>query len=112
MGSYDAGSMNWGCSFVFDNNPQFLEELVKCYQEYDVKPEVEIFDMGMLGNVKHYIKMGLMDTPLYCQLVLGVLGGMEATVENLQYLANICQKAPNGLPLVLEGSICPSCMQR
>jgi len=88
MGSYDAGTMNWGCSFVFDNNPQFLEELVKCYQDYNVKPEMEIFDMGMLGNVKHYIKKGLiMDKPL-CQLVLGVLGGMEATVENLQYLSH------------------------
>ena len=86
MGSYDAGTMNWGCSFVFDNNPAFLEELGKCYREFDVKPEVEIFDMGMLGNTKHYVKLGVLKAPLYCQLVLGVLGGMEATVENLQYL--------------------------
>ncbi|EHQ89405.1 3-keto-5-aminohexanoate cleavage protein [Desulfosporosinus youngiae] len=86
MGSYDAGSMNWGCSFVFDNSPDFLVELGKCYQDYDVKPEVEIFDMGMLGNAKHYVKQGVLKAPLYCQLVLGVLGGMEASVENLQHL--------------------------
>ncbi|MTI56581.1 3-keto-5-aminohexanoate cleavage protein [Geosporobacter ferrireducens] len=86
MGSYDAGTFNWGCDVVFDNTPQFLTELGMCYQEYDVKAELEIFDMGMLGNVKHYLKKGVLQTPPYCQFVLGVLGGMEASVENLQYL--------------------------
>jgi len=86
MGSYDIGTFNWGCDVVFDNTPQFLVELAKCYQEYDVKTELEIFDMGMLGNAKHYLKTGVLDAPLYCQFVLGVLGGMESTVENLQYL--------------------------
>ncbi|QDR80280.1 3-keto-5-aminohexanoate cleavage protein [Sporomusa termitida] len=86
MGSYDIGTMNWGCAQVFENSPQFLEELAKCYKEYDVKPELEIFDMGMIGNAKHYLKTGILDQPLYCQFVLGVLGGMESTVENLQYL--------------------------
>ena len=86
MGSYDAGSFNWGCDVVFDNTPQFLKDLGKCYQDYDVKPEIEIFDMGMLGNTKHYLKTGVLQTPIYCQFVLGVLGGMEATVDNLHYL--------------------------
>lgn len=87
MGSFDAGSFNWGCDVIFDNSPQFLTALAKCYQDYEVKPELEIFDMGMLGNCKHYAKTGVLNTPLYCQLCLGILGGMEATVENLQHLA-------------------------
>ncbi|MDQ7093243.1 3-keto-5-aminohexanoate cleavage protein [Desulfosporosinus sp. PR] len=86
MGSYDAGTFNWGCDVVFDNTPQFLRDLAKCYQDYDVKPEIEIFDMGMLGNTKYYLKTGVLHPPIYCQFVLGVLGGMEATVDNLQYL--------------------------
>jgi 3-keto-5-aminohexanoate cleavage enzyme len=86
MGSYDVGSFNWGTDAVFENSPKFLVELAKCYQEYDVKTEIEIFDMGMLGNAKHYLKTAVLAAPLYCQFVLGVLGGMEATVDNLQYL--------------------------
>ena len=86
IGSYDAGTINWGCNFVFDNNPQFLEQLGNTYLEYNVKPEVEIFDMGMIGNINHYIKQGSVKAPIYCQLVLGVLGGSPATVENLLYL--------------------------
>lgn len=86
LGSYDAGSFNWGCDVLFDNTPQFLKDLAKCYQDYAVKPEIEIFDMGMLGNTKHYLKTGVLQAPVYCQFVLGVLGGMEATVDNLLYL--------------------------
>lgn len=86
MGSYDVGTFNWGTDGIFENSPQFLELLANCYREYAVKAEVEIFDMGMLGNAKHYLKTGVLDAPLYCQFVLGVLGGMESTVDNLQYL--------------------------
>lgn len=86
MGSYDAGTINWGCGMVFDNNPKFLEKLSNCYIEKEIVPEIEIFDMGMLGNAKYYIKKELLPNPAYFQFVLGVLGGMEATVENLQYL--------------------------
>lgn len=86
VGSLDIGSFNWADGFIFDNNPLFLKKICNVYNENDVKPEVEIFDMGMLGNAKHYIKNGYIKNPMWCQLVLGVLGGMEATVDNLLYL--------------------------
>ena len=88
MGSYDAGTFNWGCDVVFDNTPQFLTMLGNCYQENDVKAEIEIFDMGMMGNAKHYVKTGVLSPAPYYQFVLGVLGGMEASVENLQFLVH------------------------
>ena len=86
LGSLDAGSFNWGARDVFDNNPEFLEELAACYLEHGIKPEIEIFDMGMIGNTKHYIEQGLLKNPVYCQLCLGILGGAPATVESLMHL--------------------------
>lgn len=86
IGSLDIGTFNWGDSFVFDNNPGFLKKLCDVYNQYDVKPEVEIFDCGMLGNAKYYIEKGYVKNPMWCQFVLGVLGGMEATVDNLLHL--------------------------
>lgn len=83
IGSYDSGSINWGCNVIFDNSPQFLTELGDCYKRNRVLPEVEIFDLGMLGNAKYYQKKGVLPIPAYFQFVLGVLGGMDATVENL-----------------------------
>ena len=86
MGSFDAGTINWGCGDVFENSPAFLEKLAKCYQENGIKPEVEIFDPGMLGNTKYYIAQGLLKQPVYCQMVLNVLGGSDGTVDNLLHL--------------------------
>lgn len=86
IGSYDVGTFNWGGEGTFYNTPDFLKNLANIYNEKGIKPECEIFDMGMLSNAKWLINNGYVKTPMYCQLVLGVIGGMEATVENLLYL--------------------------
>jgi len=84
--SYDVGSFNWGCSGLFYNSPQLLESLAECVAQYDIKPEIEIFDAGMMGNALEYIRRGILKPPCYFQFVLGVLGAMDSSVENLEYL--------------------------
>lgn len=93
MGSYDAGSFNWMPGGVFENSPQFLEKLGDVYMERGIKPEIEIFDSGMLGVTNYFVDKGHLPTPLHFQFCLGVLGAMPATVENLQYLVS---KIPKG----------------
>ncbi len=88
IASYDCGSMNWQHSSVFENSPQFLEKLGLVMQEHNVKPEIEIFDGGMIANAKYYLKKGILKAPLHFQFVLGAAGGMEATIENLVFLKN------------------------
>lgn len=88
MGSYDAGTFNWMPVLVFMNSPQFLEKIGAAYMEKGIKPEIEIFDAGMLGITDYYVKKGKLSTPCHYQFCLGVLGGMPATVENLLYLKN------------------------
>lgn len=89
MASYDAGSMNWMHSGLFLNPPQFLEKLGKVMLENNVKPEIEIFDAGMVYNSFYYIKKGVLKTPAHYQFVLGADGGTAATVENLVYLKSL-----------------------
>ena len=72
MCSYDPGSMNWANSYVFLNSPEFLERLGEVTQKLNIKPECEIFDAGMLGNVAYYVKKGKLKTPVHYQFVLGV----------------------------------------
>jgi 3-keto-5-aminohexanoate cleavage enzyme len=86
MCSYDPGTMNWANSYVFLNEPKFLEELGTRTQELGVKPELEIFDAGMIGNINYYIKKGFLKTPCHVQLVLGVSGGMPGNAESVAYL--------------------------
>lgn len=86
MGSYDAGSFNWMPGGVFMNTPQFLQELGQVYLDRGIKPEIEIFDSGMLGVTEYYVKKGFLPQTNHYQFCLGVLGAMPATVDNLLYL--------------------------
>ena len=86
MCSYDPGTMNWANSYIFLNSPAFLERLGTVSQELDVKPELEIFDAGMMGNVEYYLKKGFLKEPLHYQFVLGVSGGMDGNIDSLSFL--------------------------
>lgn len=92
MASFDAGSFNWMPAGVFMNTPQFLEKLGKLMIEAQVKPELEIFDSGMIHTTEYYLKKGVLLAPPHYQFVLGVLGAAMATVENLVYLKNLLPK--------------------
>ena len=112
MCSFDAGTMNWANSFIFENSPKFLEELGKTTIEYNIKPEIEVFDGSMIGNAKYYIKKEFLKTPCHFQFVLGVSGGLDASIRNLNFLHEMLPKdstwsvtgiGKGHLPMVLAG---------
>ena len=86
MCSYDPGTMNWANSYIFSNSPAFLEQLGHDTQELGIKPECEIFDGGMMGNVDYYVKKGVLKGPIHYQFVLGVAGGMRGNADSLAFL--------------------------
>lgn len=88
LASYDAGTLNWQHRTVFMNPPAFLEKLGYALQENNIKPEIEIFDAGMIYNAIYYIKTGVLKPPCHFQFVLGCAGGITNTVDNLLYLKN------------------------
>ena len=86
MGSFDCGTMNWLNQTIFENNPHFLENLGYLMQEVGTKPELEIFDIGMLDTAKYYMKKGVLKAPCHFQFIMGAPGGMAASVSNLVYV--------------------------
>jgi 3-keto-5-aminohexanoate cleavage enzyme len=50
---------------------------------YDVTPELEIFDLGHLSNAKRLAREGTLRLPQHVDFVLGVPGGLDASVEHL-----------------------------
>lgn len=87
MGTFDAGTFNWGIpGGMFCNSQGFLMNSGKLFQEKGIKPEIEIFDMGMLRATGIYWKQGYLKEPLHFQFCLGVVGGMEASPEALMML--------------------------
>ncbi len=89
--SFDAGSVNMGEN-VFLNPPEFLDALAKETLARGIKPELEVFEVGMVYTCLRYLEDGLLKPPLHFQFVLGIRGGMPATVKSLLHLTEIIPK--------------------
>ena len=78
--------------FIFPNTFYTIREFVKLMEKNGTKPEFEIYDVGMINNLAYLISTGHIKTPVYLQFVLGILGGIPATVENLVYLVQTARQ--------------------
>lgn len=85
LASLDAGSINLGGS-VFINTPEFLQAAAVRMREVGVKPELEIFDMGMMVTCLRMREEGYLIDPLHFQFVLGTPWGIPATPKSLLHL--------------------------
>jgi len=84
LASLDAGSINLQAG-VFINPPEFLDEAAKRMKQYGVKPELEIFDLGMIITCLKMRDKGKLEEPLHFQFVLGTPWGAPATPKSLLY---------------------------
>lgn len=85
LASFDAGSINLGGS-AFINTPEFLEAAAKSMKEKGVKPELEIFDVGMMVTCLRMRDQGYLEEPLHFQFVLGTPWGSPATPKSFLHL--------------------------
>ena len=77
---------------IFKNSFQDLEYIIELMNENDVKPECEIYDLGMIYNTAYLVKKKILQKPLQIQFVLGVLGGAGAEPGVLHYLKGIADE--------------------
>jgi 3-keto-5-aminohexanoate cleavage enzyme len=85
LASFDAGSINLGGA-VFSNPPEFLDAAAKRMREKGIKPEIEIFDSGMIVTTLRMRDEGKLDDPLHFQFVLGTPWGAPASPKSFLYL--------------------------
>jgi 3-keto-5-aminohexanoate cleavage enzyme len=83
----DFGSLTLG-SFNFPqqasvNAPQMVQGLARAMKQRGILPEMEIFDLGMVDYARYLIDRGLIEPPLYANILLGSLGTLAATPDNL-----------------------------
>jgi len=74
--------------FIFPNTFKTLREFCGIFNENMTKPEIEIYDIGMLNNVNFMLKKDYLKKPVYLQFVMGILGGIQPTIDNLVFLRN------------------------
>jgi uncharacterized protein (DUF849 family) len=71
---------------VFSNTFKTLREFCHFFNENDTKPELEVYDVAMINNIAYMIAQGHLKKPVYLQFVMGILGGIPPSVENLLFL--------------------------
>jgi 3-keto-5-aminohexanoate cleavage enzyme len=80
----DCGTLNFGGDEIFVNTDNTIENFAKIMKERGIKPELEVFDKGMVDIALKMDKKGLLVHPLHFDFVLGVQ--MTATVRDLAFM--------------------------
>ena len=83
--SLATGSVNFP-SNIYENPPDFVESLASKMLEFNVKPEIEVFDAAMLYNAANLVKKGLLKSPVHLQFVLGIPNALPARRPLLEFL--------------------------
>lgn len=78
--------------FIFPNTFKTMRQYIEIMYAHGAKPELEIYDAGMINNVAFLINEGIIKKPVYLQFVLGILGGIPATIENFVFLLETARK--------------------
>ena len=71
MASLATGSVNFP-SIIYENAPALVEDLATKMRDYDIRPEIEIFDLSHIHGARGLIDRGLMRESPHVQFVLGV----------------------------------------
>jgi 3-keto-5-aminohexanoate cleavage enzyme len=85
-------SMSFGAG-EFRNPPDFVRRLAGRMRELGIKPELEIYDTGHVQAAVQLMEEDLLQAPLQFGIVMGVRGGMAASVDNL---AHVVRSLPPG----------------
>jgi len=84
MASLATGSCNFPTR-IYENSPELIADLAAAMRRYEIKPEVEVFDLAMLYNAINYVRDGLVIGPLHVQFVLGVKNALPVRREILNF---------------------------
>ena len=115
LASMNGGSINWGIflakakikefkfpweeqmldmtrNFVFENTFASMEKMCKIMQDNGTKPELEVYDVGHLYNIKYLIQAGVVKLPITMQFVTGILGGISSTPYDIMNLHTTAER--------------------
>jgi uncharacterized protein (DUF849 family) len=79
-------------SFIFPNHFESLHIYSKTMKKHGTKPEIEVYDVGQINNIAQLMREGYLEGPIYLQFVMGILGGIPATTDNLIYMISQAKK--------------------
>lgn len=85
MASLSTGSVNL-VNNIYENEPKLIDIMAERMLEFNIKPEVEVFDLGMLYKAAELVQRGLLKLPLHVQFVMGIPGALPAKESVFHFL--------------------------
>jgi len=77
---------------IFKNTFYDQERILKIMEDNGTKPELECYDVAHLYNTAYWVDKGFIRPPFWLQLVFGIMGGIQPSVENLVFMKNTADK--------------------
>ncbi len=95
MASLATGSVNFP-NIIYENHPELVHDLARTMLEYDIKPEIEVFDLAKLYTAHQMAEAGLLRRPVHVQFVFGLKNALPARREILEFeVAQLKQLMPD-----------------
>ena len=85
MATLDCGTCNFGGDEVFLNSDATIETFGRVLKDRGIKPEIEVFDKGMVDIALRMNKKGFIESPMHFNFVLGLQ--MAATMRDLVFIS-------------------------
>jgi 3-keto-5-aminohexanoate cleavage enzyme len=87
-GRYDFENQKWLSDFTLSQSYSDLELIARTMLEAGTKPEIEIYDPGMINNAVLFEKIGAIVKPMHFSFVMGIPGQINTpTPKHLLYLS-------------------------
>ena len=95
MASLTVGSNNFPTR-IYENSPDLVDWLSSEMLEYDIKPEIEAFDLSHIFQAVKMAGDGRLKGPLYIQFVMGVKNAMPVDKDTFDfYVQTVKRLAPD-----------------
>ncbi|EQB90357.1 3-keto-5-aminohexanoate cleavage enzyme [Clostridium punense] len=86
MATLDCGTCNFGGDEIFVNTENDIKAFGTKMIEMGVKPEIEVFDKGMIDMALRLHKKGYIKAPMHFSFVMGVNGGIAGDMRDFLFM--------------------------
>ena len=94
--SLDCGTLNFGDGDeIYISTPPTLRKMAALTQEWGVKPELEVFELGHVRFARQMIAEGLIAEPPMFQICLGIPWGADQSVDTMKAMKDALPPGAN-----------------
>jgi uncharacterized protein (DUF849 family) len=73
-------------NYIFRKSFGAIRYILETMADHGTRFEHECYDLSHLYNLAHFVDSGLVKPPFFIQIVFGVMGGVGADLENMNFM--------------------------